>query len=154
MRHAWLYELGVSHMLELEELTHSHFSLDVKWAAAKKYWVELEEDSVWSRAFFAYMHGVSLSLNGEANSAAKQFAKVQGLMRKKISGRVLAEEQYVSRKVKDHALDTEEGVKSIQGCIIGVEFLYLWNSFPQDFSVIILLVGTPSVRINLDPNAS
>ena len=34
-------------------------------------------------------------------------------------------------QVKDHALDTEKGVKSLQGQICGVEFLYLWNSFPQ-----------------------
>ena len=57
--------------------------------------------------------------------------QVPGLLRGKISGRVLAEEQYVSRKVKDYALDTLEGVKSIQAHISGVEFLYLWNSFPQ-----------------------
>lgn len=119
MRHAWLYELGVSYMLELE------------WEAAEKYWAELEKDCVWSRAFFAYMHGVCLSMNGKANLAADQFAKVPGLLRGKIAGRVLAEEQYVSRKVKDHALDTLEGVKSIQAHISGVEFLYLWNSFPQ-----------------------
>jgi hypothetical protein len=36
-----------------------------------------------------------------------------------------------SVKVKDHALDTEAGVMSLQGKICGVEFLYLWNSFPQ-----------------------
>ncbi len=36
-----------------------------------------------------------------------------------------------SVKVKDHALDTEAGVISLQGKICGVEFLYLWNSFPQ-----------------------
>jgi len=119
MRHAWLYELGVSYMLELE------------WEAAEKYWAELEKDCVWSRAFFAYMHGVCLSMNGKDKHAADQFAKVPGLLRGKISGRVLAEEQYVSRKVKDHALDTLEGVKSIQARISGVEFLYLWNSFPQ-----------------------
>lgn len=34
-------------------------------------------------------------------------------------------------QVKDHALDTEEGVKTFQGGISGLEFLYLWNSFPQ-----------------------
>lgn len=119
MRHAWLYELGVSYMLELE------------WEAAEKYWAELEKDCVWSRAFFAYMHGICLSMNGKANLAADQFAKVPGLLRGKVSGRVLAEEQYVSRKVKDYALDTLEGVKSIQAHISGVEFLYLWNSFPQ-----------------------
>eukprot|EP00250_Pteridium_aquilinum_P012457 c20737_g1_i1 orf=155-2137(+) len=119
LRHAWIYELGVSYMLQLN------------WEDARKCWEELEKDSVWSRAFFAYMHGVCLSMQGLPGEAADKFGKVQGLMRGTMSGKVLAEEQYVSRKVKDHALDTEEGVKTFQGRISGVEFLYLWNSFPQ-----------------------
>lgn len=119
LRHAWIYELGVSYMLQL------------KWEDARKCWEELERDSVWSRAFFAYMHGVCLSMQGLAKEAAEKFGKVQGLMRGTMSGKVLAEEQYVSRKVKDHALNTEEGVKTFQGRISGLEFLYLWNSFPQ-----------------------
>lgn len=119
LRHAWVYELGLSHMLQLE------------WTAAVKYWEELERDSVWSKAFFAYLHGVCLAMCGESKDAALMFAKVKGLMRGTISGRVLAEEQYALRKVKDHALDTEEGVQGLQGQISGVEFLYLWNSFPQ-----------------------
>lgn len=119
LRHAWVYELGVSYMLQLN------------WEDAQRCWEELEKDSVWSRAFFAYMHGVCLSMQGLAREAAEKFGKVQGLMRGKMSGKVLAEEQYVSRKVKDHALDTEEGVKTFQGRISGLEFLYLWNSFPQ-----------------------
>lgn len=119
VRHAWIYELGVSYMLQL------------KWEDAQMCWEELEKDSVWSRAFFAYMHGVCLSMQGLASDAAEEFGKVQGLMRGTMSGRVLAEEQYVSRKVKDHLLDTEAGVRSFQGSISGVEFLYLWNSFPQ-----------------------
>jgi hypothetical protein len=105
--------------------------LQLEWKAAEKYWEELEEDSVWSKAFFAYLHGVCLSMCGETKAAALSFSKVKGLMRGTISGRVLAEEQYALRKVKDHALDTEEGVKGMQGLICGVEFLYLWNSFPQ-----------------------
>ncbi|MCO5598076.1 hypothetical protein L7F22_052166 [Adiantum nelumboides] len=119
LRHAWVYELGVSYMLQL------------KWEDARNCWEELEKDSVWSRAFFAYMHGVCLSMQGLAKAAAEKFGKVHGLMRGKMSGKVLAEEQYVSRKVKDHALDTEEGVQTYQGRISGLEFLYLWNSFPQ-----------------------
>ncbi|MCO5554103.1 hypothetical protein L7F22_007629 [Adiantum nelumboides] len=119
LRHAWVYELGVSYMLQL------------KWEDARNCWEELEKDSVWSRAFFAYMHGVCLSMQGLAKEAAEKFGKVHGLMRGKMSGKVLAEEQYVSRKVKDHALDTEEGVQTYQGRISGLEFLYLWNSFPQ-----------------------
>ncbi|KAH7315988.1 hypothetical protein KP509_21G073200 [Ceratopteris richardii] len=119
LRHAWVYELGVSYMLQL------------KWEEAQNCWVELEKDSVWSRAFFAYMHGVCLSMQGLAKEAADKFAKVQGLMRGTMSGKVLAEEQYVSRKVRDHALDTEEGVMTFQGRISGPEFLYMWNSFPQ-----------------------
>ncbi|KAH9554368.1 hypothetical protein CY35_08G060400 [Sphagnum magellanicum] len=119
LRHAWVYELGLSHMMQLE------------WGAAEKYWEELEQDSVWSRSFFAYLHGVCLAMRGEAKAASLHFSKVQGLMRGTLSGRVLAEEQYASRKVKDHALDTEAGVISLQGKICGVEFLYLWNSFPQ-----------------------
>jgi hypothetical protein len=105
--------------------------LQLEWKAAEKYWEELEEDSVWSKAFFAYLHGVVLAMCGESKAAALRFSKVKGLMRGTISGRVLAEEQYALRKVKDHALDTEEGVKGLQGQICGVEFLYLWNSFPQ-----------------------
>ncbi|CAM6096667.1 unnamed protein product [Calypogeia fissa] len=119
VRHAWVYELGLSHMMQLQ------------WEAAEKYWAELEKDSVWSTAFFAYIHGASLCMHGETEAAAENFAKVKGLIRGTISGRVLAEEQYASRKVKDHSLDTEEGTKSIQGRLSGIEFLYLWNSFPQ-----------------------
>lgn len=119
LRHAWVYELGVSYMLRLH------------WEDAENCWAELEQDSVWSRAFFAYMHGVCLTMRGMTKEAADEFGKVQGLMRGKMSGRILAEEQYVSRKVKDYLLDTEEGVKSFQGCISAAEFLYLWNSFPQ-----------------------
>lgn len=119
LRHAWIYELGVSYMLQLQ------------WEDAAKCWGVLEQDSVWSRAFFAYMHGVCLSMQGKAKDAADKFSKVQGLMRGTMSGKVLAEEQYVSRKVKDYLLDTEEGARSFQGRISGPEFLYLWNSFPQ-----------------------
>lgn len=119
VRHAWVYELGVTYMLQL------------KWEDARNCWEELERDSVWSRAFFAYMNGACFSMQGSAREAADKFGKVQGLMRTKMSGKVLAEEQYVSRKVKDHSLDTEEGVKTFQGRISGLEFLYLWNSFPQ-----------------------
>ena len=43
-------------------------------------------------------------------------------------------------QVKDHCLDTEEGVKSFQGSISGIEFLYLWNSFPQVFHSYDLLI--------------
>ncbi|XP_024541753.1 tetratricopeptide repeat protein 39B isoform X1 [Selaginella moellendorffii] len=119
LRHAWVYELGLGHMLLLQ------------WEEAEKYWIELKQDSAWSRAFFAYLHGVCLSMRGEAKLAAKEFAEVQGLLRGTMSGRVLAEEQYASRKVKDHALDTMEGAQGVQGQLCGVEFLYLWNSFPQ-----------------------
>ena len=30
--------------------------LCMQWKAAEKYWEELEQDSVWSKAFFAYLH--------------------------------------------------------------------------------------------------
>lgn len=33
----------------------------LKWKDAEKYWAVLEEDSVWSRAFFSFIH-VSFSL--------------------------------------------------------------------------------------------
>ncbi|OAE35092.1 hypothetical protein AXG93_763s1260 [Marchantia polymorpha subsp. ruderalis] len=119
VRHAWVYELGLSHMMKLE------------WETAERYWTELQEDSVWSPAFFAYVHAACLCMRGETKAAADNFSKVKGLMRGMFSGRILAEEQYASRKIKDHALDTEEGSRSLQGRLSGVEFLYLWNSFPQ-----------------------
>ncbi|KAL2623343.1 hypothetical protein R1flu_003548 [Riccia fluitans] len=119
VRHAWVYELGLSHMMQLE------------WEAAEKYWSELQEDSVWSPAFFAYVHAACLCMRGETKAAADNFSKVTGLMRGMFSGRILSEEQYASRKIKDHALDSEEGAKSLHGRLSGVEFLYMWNSFPQ-----------------------
>jgi hypothetical protein len=73
--------------------------MQLEWGAAEKYWEELEQDSVWSRSFFAYLHGVCLAMRGEAKAASLHFSKVQGLMRGTLSGRVLAEEQYASRKV-------------------------------------------------------
>ncbi|KAL3690779.1 hypothetical protein R1sor_004430 [Riccia sorocarpa] len=119
VRHAWVYELGLSHMMQLE------------WEAAERYWSELQEDSVWSPAFFAYVHAACLCMRGETKAAADNFSKVTGLMRGMLSGRILSEEQYVSRKIKEHSLDSEEGARSVQGRLSGVEFLYLWNSFPQ-----------------------
>ena len=137
LRHLCYYELGLNAILS-----------NMDWAVVEKHMRTLFNENYWSRAFYAYLVGVSCLMQSQTQTdndakfieARNWFSKVPGMVTRKFGGRVIAVEAYVIRK----------SASKVIGKWMGLEVLAIWNltnvMVPEALSKTVELISEVKAR--------
>eukprot|EP00759_Apiculatamorpha_spiralis_P050114 PhF_6_TR4497/c0_g1_i1/m.6230 len=85
----------------------------------------LQNESTWSKAFYAYAQGACYDMMGLQDKAMEFYVLAPTFIKRKFAGKLISVEQYVQRK---HQLILKHG-KNTKLAI--VELMFLFNAFPQ-----------------------
>eukprot|EP01135_Chromosphaera_perkinsii_P007301 Nk52_evm4s759 gene=Nk52_evmTU4s759 len=127
MRHMCWYELGWMYMMMSE------------FTSAADMFRLLKEESMWSKAFYAYLSGINYAMSDDYDRAFELFEEVPALATRKFGGKAIAVERYALRKTKQlggksqspggSGGETAYKISEYECTLLVYEMIYFWNGF-------------------------